>query len=313
MKLTVVALDYDGTVTNAGGKLEDAVRKSIEDLRHRGIAVLFVTGRRLEHLREGVGDLRIADAIVAENGAVVVFPASGRTLSLGHRPSQAFLDELTRAKVPFITGDCVVEMDAVHAPIALTAIRRLELPLVLLFNRGRVMVLPQSISKGTGLREALTAMRLSVHNTVAIGDAENDHEMLAVAEVGAAVAWGSATLRRVADEVVHGDAPPAVATYLQEVAARIRLASKGQIRRPIILGRDVSGNNVFLTPGGRNILISGDPRSGKSWIGGLLAEQLIIQRYSVCLIDPEGDYRGLETLPGVLLFGGDDPPTRPRE
>ena len=40
-------------------------------------------------------------------------------------------------------------------------IRYLELPLVLLFNRGRLMVLPQAISKATGLREALRTLRLS--------------------------------------------------------------------------------------------------------------------------------------------------------
>ena len=41
---------------------------------------------------------------------------------------------------------------------------------------------------------------------------------------------------------------------------------------------------------------------------GLACEQLIFQGYSVCVIDPEGDYRTLETLPGVVVFGGDDPP-----
>jgi hypothetical protein len=39
-----------------------------------------------------------------------------------------------------------------------------------------------------------------------------------------------------------------------------------------------------------------------------MCEQLILQGYSVCVIDPEGDYRTLETLPGVVVFGGDDPP-----
>ncbi len=313
MKLTVVALDYDGTAADSTGQLDADVRQSIARLRERGIAVLIVTGRRVEHLREGVGDLRIVDAVVAENGAVVIFPSSGRTLSLGRRPPQPLLDALTERGVLFTAGECVVEIDASHADLALGEIRRLELPLALLFNRDRVMVLPQSVSKGTGLREALTAMRLSVHNTVAIGDAENDHEMLAVAELGAAVAWGSAALRRVADEVIEGDGAPAVARYLQDVATRIRLARAGPTRRPLTLGSDVASKNVSLNIGCQNILISGDPRSGKSWIAGLLAEQLIIQRYSVCLVDPEGDYRGLETLPGVLLFGGDDPPPRPRE
>ncbi len=313
VKLAVLALDYDGTITDRVGRLDSSVRKAIGDLRASGIAVLIVTGRRLEHLREGAGDLRIVDAVVAENGALIVFPASGRTLFLGHPPPERFLEELRRTGVDFKTGECVVEMHAADAAAALAAIRRLELPLVLEFNLDRLMILPQSVSKGVGLREALTAMRLSMHNTLAIGNAENDHEMLAAAEIGAAVAWGSEALKQMADEVVAGEGAPAVAAYVREVAARPRLVSLSPLRRPMLLGRDEAGNVVTLRVRGRNLLVVGDPRSGKSWIAGLLTEQLIMQRYSVCIIDPEGDYRGLETLPGVILFGGDDPPPRPRE
>ena len=73
----------------------------------------------------------------------------------------------------------------------LDVIRELELPIVLLFNRSRVMALAQGVSKATGLRAALEMLRTSPRNTVAIGDAENDHELLRFAEVGAAVEWGS--------------------------------------------------------------------------------------------------------------------------
>jgi hypothetical protein len=69
---------------------------------------------------------------------------------------------------------------------------------------------------------------------------------------------------------------------------------------------------VTLAVRGRNLLVTGEPKSGKSWAAGLLAEQLILQRYAVCVIDPEGDYRSLESLPGVTTFGGDDPAPKPR-
>jgi len=89
-----------------------------------------------------------------------------------------------------------VESDSDQAPRILDLVRRLELPLALLFNRGRVMVLPQAISKATGLREALKILRLSPHNAVAIGDAENDYELLQSCEAGLAVAWGSEFLKQ---------------------------------------------------------------------------------------------------------------------
>jgi hypothetical protein len=61
------------------------------------------------------------------------------------------------------------------------------------------------------------------------------------------------------------------------------------------------------------VLIAGDAKSGKSWIAGLLCEQLILFGYCVCVLDPEGDYRSLELLPGVTVLGGEDPPPTPRE
>jgi HAD superfamily hydrolase (TIGR01484 family) len=311
MKVSVVALDFDGTIADGNGQIDRDVIEAILELRRSGIAVLIVTGRRLEHLREGVGDLRIVDAVVTENGALIVFPSNGRTIFVGRKASKALQAEFSKLQLNFTAGECVIEMEASDAAAALQIIRKLELPLTLQFNRSRLMVLPQGISKGIGLREALAAMRLSPHNTLAIGDAENDHELLNTAEVGAAVAWGSQALCDIADDVIKGGGAPDVARYLRQIATKPSLRPHG--RRPLLLGRDEKGIPVALNVRGRNVLIAGDPRSGKSWIAGLLAEQLIIQRYSVCVVDPEGDYRGLETLPGVLLFGGDDPPPRPRE
>jgi hypothetical protein len=79
-------------------------------------------------------------------------------------------------------------------------------------------------------------------------------------------------------------------------------------RSPLTLGTGEDGLPITLAFRSRNILIAGEPRSGKSWVNGLACEQLILQGYSVCVIDAEGDYRPLEVLPGVVVFGGEIPP-----
>ena len=192
-------------------------------------------------------------------------------------------------------------------------IRDLELPLVLLFNHGQVMTLPQGVSKATGLGTALDMLRLSPRNTLAIGDAENDHELLRLAEVGGAVEWGSASLRSAADVIVAGAGPAAVGEYIRRVAAEGRLPVPSRARRRLRLGYTEDGREFSLAVRGRNVLITGDAKSGKSWIAGLLCEQLILHGYSVCVIDPEGDYQSLEALPGVTVLGGEDPPPTPRD
>jgi hydroxymethylpyrimidine pyrophosphatase-like HAD family hydrolase len=312
MKLSALALDYDGTIAT-DGVFDPTVREAIGEARQRGIAVILVTGRRLPDLHAVAGDVTCFDAVVAENGAVVEFPTSRRRVVIGHRPNPAFVGALQHRGIPFVAGDCVLEADAQWAEAILEAIRSLEQPLILAFNRGRLMILPQAIGKSTGLRQALFSLRISIHNTIGIGDAENDHDLLDACEVGVAVAWGSAALRAVADEVIEGSGPTAVADYIRRVGQQPRLAARQMGRRRLVLGHEHNGEEVSLAIRGRTVLIAGEPGTGKSWLAGLLCEQSILQGYCLCIIDPEGDYRTLEALPSVIMLGGDDPPPQARE
>jgi hypothetical protein len=308
MKFEVLALDYDGTIAT-DGILNPEVNSALADLRNRGITVVLVTGRILSDLKRVAGDLRCFDAVVAENGAVIAFP-NGHTRLIGHPPPPNFLDELRRRAIDFVAGQCVIETDAAFAQPILGAIRDLEMPLVLVFNRSRLMVLPQAVSKATGLRAVLMALRLSPHNAIAIGDAENDHDLLAACEMAVAVGWGSEALKKGADVVLPGSGPQAVAPYIRMATDRTRLPPDRIGRGHITLGTLSDGNPITLPVRGLNVLVAGDPRSGKSWGVGLACEQLILQGYCICVVDPEGDYGELEALPGVVAFGDDeDPPS----
>jgi hydroxymethylpyrimidine pyrophosphatase-like HAD family hydrolase len=312
VKLSVLALDYDGTIAH-GDQLDPAVREAIADARTRGITVLIVTGRILDELRRVAGDLHFVDGVVAENGAVVHFPDSGHTSLLAPPIPEPFLEQVRQRRISAVAGQCLVDAAAADAGRLLEVIQALELPLVLLFNHSRVMTLPQGVSKATGLHAALDMLRLSARNTVAIGDAENDHPLLQLAEVGAAVEWGSTVLRSVADVVVRGAGPADVASYIRQLAGSGHLPSPSKARRRLKLGYTEDGRVFSLAVRGRNVLIAGDAKSGKSWVAGLLCEQLILHGYSMCIIDPEGDYRSLEALPSVIRLGGDDPPPHARD
>jgi hydroxymethylpyrimidine pyrophosphatase-like HAD family hydrolase len=312
VKLSVIALDYDGTIAE-GDRLDPSVRDAIADARTRGIIVLLVTGRILSELRRVAGDLHFVDAVVAENGAVLHFPDSGHTSTLSPLVPAAFLAELRARGIEVTPGHSLVDGAAADASRVLDVIRTLELPLVLVFNKGRVMALPQGVSKATGLHTALDTLRLSARNTVAVGDAENDHALLQLAEVGAAVEWGSVALKAVADVTIAGTGPNAVAGYIRRMAETGRLPVPPKARRLLRLGYTEDGRELSLAVRGRNVLVAGDAKAGKSWLAGLLCEQLILHGYSMCVIDPEGDYRSLEALPGVAVLGGEKPPPTPRE
>jgi hydroxymethylpyrimidine pyrophosphatase-like HAD family hydrolase len=311
VKPTVLALDYDGTIAR-DDQLDPSVLDAIADARRRGIAVMLVTGRRLDDLRRVARDLHFVDAVVAENGAVLHFPGGGLTVTVAPPIPSEFVAHLRERGIRLEAGECLIEADASASPRMLDAIRALELPIVLLFNRSRVMAVAQGISKATGLSAALAMLRKSARNAVAVGDAENDHELLRLAEVGAAVEWGSPSLRAASDVVIPGDGPPAVAGFIRHVVSIGRMPTPARARRRLILGRTEEGRDFSLGVRGRNVLIMGETKSGKSWLAGLLCERLILHGYSLCVIDPEGDYRTLDALPGVRVLGGEDDPPPPR-
>ena len=305
MKFSVLALDYDGTIAR-DGVLDKHVKEALAEVGARGIAIIVATGRILSDLQQVAGDLHFADAVVAENGAVLAFP-NGHSWLIGRPPEPVFVDELRRRGIAFTAGQCLLETDAALAPQILAVIRELELPFVLVFNRSRVMVLPQGISKATGLRHALTALRLSAHNAIGIGDAENDHDLLAACEIGVAVGWGSSALQRRADQVIRGEGPGDLAPYIRQASNIMRLPPDWIGRDRIVVGTTNGGAPLDFVERGRNVLITGDPRSGKSWAAGVFCEQLMLHDYCTCVIDPEGDYEQLEALPRVVVWGGDEP------
>ena len=142
MKLSVLALDYDGTMTR-DDRPDASGLSAIADARRRHLIVMLVTGRILDDLRRVAGELRFVDGVVAENGAVVHFPGTGHTTVLAPPIPPMFVARLEELGIPFRADECVVDADAGSAHRILDVIRELELPIVLSFNRSRVMALAQ--------------------------------------------------------------------------------------------------------------------------------------------------------------------------
>lgn len=312
MKFLVLVLAYNDTIATDGVP-DRSVKEAIAAAREAGLVVILATGRTLSDLRRQVGDLGFVDAIVAENGAVLTFPGAGHSRVLAPPPDAGLVEALRQQGIDAAAGQCLVETPATAAHDVLALIRQLRLPLVPVFDGDRLLVLPDGIGKATGLREVFDDLRLSAHNAVAIGDAENDVRMLQICERGVAVAWGSDTLKAAADEVIGGTGPEAVAAYIGRIVSSPAIPVSSLARRHALLGHTADGGEIAVALGGGNLLVAGDPKSGKSWVTGLLCEQLALQKYCVCVLDPEGDYTGLEQLPGVVVLGGADPPPRPHE
>lgn len=122
MKLSVLALDYDGTITR-GHRLDASVRDAIAEARRRGVKIMLVTGRTLNDLQRVAGEPTFVDGVVAENGAIVHFPDGGLTAPLSPPLPPAFAAGLRERGIVFTAGECLVDADASAASRMLEVIR----------------------------------------------------------------------------------------------------------------------------------------------------------------------------------------------
>jgi HAD superfamily hydrolase (TIGR01484 family) len=187
MNFSHLATDYDGTLAE-DGVVAEATINALESLRRSGRNLILVTGRELAQLLEVFERTDLFDWIVAENGALLYNPATGRKHLLTEAVSEHFVEELQRRGVsPISTGEAIVATWRPHQNTVLEVIRELGLHCEITFNKDAVMVLPIGVDKASGLAAALAEMKLSSKHVVGIGDAENDLAFLGICGCSVAV------------------------------------------------------------------------------------------------------------------------------
>jgi hydroxymethylpyrimidine pyrophosphatase-like HAD family hydrolase len=306
MRYLTLATDYDGTLAT-NGVVSDATMRALEKLKASGRKLLMVTGRHLPDLQRVFQKLELFDRVVAENGALLYDPASREEKMLAEAPKEEFLQALRAAGVIFDVGHCIVASWTPSEVAILEVIKRMGLDYQVIFNKGAVMVLPSGINKATGLKAALEELQLSPHNTVAIGDAENDHAFLSVSECGLAVANALPALREKADVVTRGDHGAGVVELIDQLLKDDLQAWDERLERSsLAVGTPASAHEraerreVRIVPNRNSLLVAGASASGKSSAVAGILEECEERGYQFCLIDPEGDFEGLA---GALMVG----------
>jgi hypothetical protein len=187
-RVRAFATDFDGTIAHHG-VVPDETLAALDRLRQSGVKLLMVTGRELEDLARVFPHLDHFDVIVGENGALLFSPTENFAQLLAEPPPSKFVDELmARGVGPISVGHVIIATWEPHQVAALEVIQTMALEYRIIFNKGAVMILPPGINKASGLEAALNLYGISPGETVAVGDAENDHAMFDLCRFPVAVA-----------------------------------------------------------------------------------------------------------------------------
>jgi len=299
-----LACDYDGTLA-CNGRVDDSTLAALGRLRESGRKLIMVTGRELEDLIRVFPHTHLFERVVAENGAVLYDPSTHDIQPLAAAPPADFTRELERRHVaPLSVGHVIVATWEPHGTTVFDVIREMGLELHVIFNKGAVMVLPSGVNKASGLRRALDALKLSPHNTVGVGDAENDHAFLTACECGVAVANALDSVKAHVDLVTRADHGAGVSELIDAIIATdLEELNPRLSRYDLLIGRaDANGEDVRVHAYGGAVLIAGPSGAGKSTVTTTLLERLAEASYQFCVLDPEGDY---EEFTGAIALRGD--------
>lgn len=185
-RLVALAVDLDRTLLSPGSRADRSASQLLGEAQRMGLKVVLVSGREHTVLSSFSDRLRHVDALVAENGAVVEAPLGSRVRVMGRATAARVRRRLAGSHWTDVQSGAIV----VSVPIETRS--RLEALLVglrveIVPNVDRLMVLPEHISKATGMQVALRGLRLADQPFAAIGDAENDLPLLRAAELSGAV------------------------------------------------------------------------------------------------------------------------------
>jgi hypothetical protein len=226
MRLKAVAIDIDGTLTDEKRRINLEAVALLRELERRGVAVILATGNILcvtEAVQTFIGT---TGAIIAENGGVVKDSVLGVERYLGDvvEVRRAFNYLVAKREVRPVPYSELrkTEVAIIREGVTVEEVRTLlrDFNVEVVDTKFAIHIKSPGVSKGRALEELAELRDLDMKKIVAIGDSENDRDMLAKA--GYAIAVGEPSLSDVANLVTKQRFGRGAVEALHHVLEQIR-------------------------------------------------------------------------------------------
>ena len=194
-EIKAIAVDVDGTLTEPNRRISlDAIRALRRAEDEAGVKVMIASGNVLPIARALSLFIGTSGPIIAENGGIVYFQEEARYLTDKEQPVQAF--EMLKQKLG-VKGiptnhwrDTEIALDPVTTDIGQVkaAIQEAGFDLHVGTTGYAVHINNPGINKYSAIEVACELIDITPANVMAIGDYENDLEMIRNCGLGVAVA-----------------------------------------------------------------------------------------------------------------------------
>ncbi|PIY60593.1 phosphoglycolate phosphatase, partial [Candidatus Woesearchaeota archaeon CG_4_10_14_0_8_um_filter_47_5] len=213
-QVSALITDFDRTLTDTPGVVK---KQTIEKLKELDTIHILATGRVLAYVQELAKKYSLWDCIVCENGAVIYFPDSKKTIAV----DSAYMKE-ARALVSAQIKEAMVGMVIISVPRTAEEkvkhlLKNTSKHLNYVYNVDEMMILPKFINKGSGVAMALDYLGIEADQTIVVGDGENDLDMFRTPGFNVAVANAHPKLKLISDQITKNPASAGV----EEIAEKL--------------------------------------------------------------------------------------------
>lgn len=231
---SALVCDYDGTLATRG-IVSSETTEALHAVLDSGKKLLLATGRELPDLLAVCPEIELFEWVIAENGAVLFHPATGKKETLGQAPPESMFRRLREEHIgPVARGEVVAAVDSKYATQLKASLQAQKVPYHVILNKDSAMILPVGIDKGTGVLVALHRIGISPREVVAVGDGENDLHLFRVVGCRVALANAVEELCEAADFVTSSPNGEGVREMIERLFEPNELVSERELREPRI-------------------------------------------------------------------------------
>ena len=197
----MIVCDFDRTLTDEDLTPSVEAFAAIRDAKGLGLRFIVVSGRQLDFLLSIEEINQLADAVVAENGAIAYELSTSKKLSPFVKEAKIIKQAFQKSGLRFLQFDIMTSLSISYVSAVKELIAKNKLQADIHFNVDSIMVLPLGVTKASGLSLALDLMGAPKDGIIGFGDGENDLPLFEESDIAVAVANALPEVKAKADIV----------------------------------------------------------------------------------------------------------------